>query len=338
MTQSGAVDADFLALPARRMADAALSRARDFNVTHADFRLERIRSQSLRLRDGHLDGAADAEDLGFAVRVIADGAWGFASGVVLGTEEAARIAETAVRAAQVSAEMTTRPVELAPEPTYDDVSWVSRYEIDPLSVPLAEKVELLSEWTRQLYEAPGVAHSAGSLRQVVENKFYADLAGTTTTQQRVRLQPELEVFGSDESTGVFDSMRTIAPPVGRGWEYVVGGAGTASWDWDRELTELPELLREKLKAPSVRAGSYDLVVHPSNLWLTIHESIGHATELDRALGYEAATRARRSRPPTGSAPCSTARPDERHRRPQRSSTAWPPSDTTTRGWPRSPGT
>jgi TldD protein len=79
-------------------------------------------------------------------------------------------------------------------------------------------------------------------------------------------------------------MRTLAPPAGRGWEYLTG----TGWNFQAELAELPELLAEKLKAPSVEAGRYDLVIDPSNLWLTIHESIGHATELDRALGYEAA--------------------------------------------------
>jgi TldD protein len=86
-------------------------------------------------------------------------------------------------------------------------------------------------------------------------------------------------------------MRSLAPPVGRGWEYLtggVGGPGRGGWDWDDELSRLPELLAEKLAAPSVEAGVYDLVIDPSNLWLTIHESIGHATELDRAVGYEAA--------------------------------------------------
>ena len=82
----------------------------------------------------------------------------------------------------------------------------------------------------------------------------------------------------------FDDMRTLAPPAGRGWEYLTG----TGWNFQAELAELPELLAEKLKAPSVEAGRYDLVIDPSNLWLTIHESIGHATELDRALGYEAA--------------------------------------------------
>ena len=123
-----------------------------------------------------------------------------------------------------------------------------------------------------------------SLLTVHENKFYADTAGTVTTQQRVRLHPQLTAVAVDETTGEFDSMRTIAPPVGRGWEYLTG----TGWDWDSELEQIPVLLAEKMRAPSVEAGRYDLVVDPSNLWLTIHESIGHATELDRALGYEAA--------------------------------------------------
>ena len=282
MTTRHAIDDSFTALPYRKMAEAALTRAQDFHVSHADFRFERIRHQDVRVRDGRLQGASDSEDIGFAVRVVLDGAWGFASGVVLGTQSAIGVAETAVRTAQVAAAMTTRPVELAPEPAYGDVEWVSAYDVDPLSVPLGEKVELLVGRSARLLQAAGVEHSSAGVRQVVENKFYTDLAGTTTTQQRVRVDPELEVHGTNQSTGVFDSMRSIAPPVGRGWEYLTDG-----YDWDAAVAELPDLLAGKLAAPSVEAGRYDLVIHPSNLWLTIHESVGHATELDRALGYEA---------------------------------------------------
>jgi TldD protein len=277
------IDPAFTSLPSRRLAEAALSRVRHFDVRHADFRLERVRYQDIRVRDGVLQGADDTEDLGFAVRVILNGAWGFASGVVLTPESAVQVAETAVHAAQIAAAVTTRSVDLAPEPVYDDVEWVSSYEIDPLGVPLREKADLLAAWSRRLLEAPGMSHSSGLLRQVVENKFYTDLAGTTTTQQRVRVHPAFEVHASDARSGRFDSMRTIAPPVARGWEYLVGDVH----DWEGELAELPQLLTEKLAAPTVEPGRYDLVIHPSNLWLTIHESVGHATELDRALGYEA---------------------------------------------------
>jgi TldD protein len=277
------LDPTFRALPHRSLGDVALGRAAELGATHADFRFERVRYQHLGVRDGVLQGAADAEDLGFAVRVIHGGAWGFASGVVLTEDEAVRLADTAVAVARLAAEMTAAPVELADEPVYDDVTWVSPYRVNPFEVPTAEKAALLVDWTNRLREHGFVEHATAGLQQVQENKYYADLAGTRTTQQRIRLQPSFEAMGSDAGTGVFDSMRSIAPPVGHGWEYLTDGL----WDWDAELFETPDLLAEKLKAPTVTPGIYDLVVHPSNLWLTIHESIGHATELDRVLGYEA---------------------------------------------------
>ena len=276
------IDPSFTALPYRRLAAAALSRARDFGVSHADFRFERVRYQHLSVRDGHLQGAEDSEDIGFAVRVVHRGAWGFAAGVALSTDEAVRVAEQAVNVAMVAAAMTRSPVELAPEPLHDEVAWCSSYLVNPFEVALGDKVELLQDWTRRLVAADAVDHASAALLQVQENKFYTDLAGTATTQQRIRLQPVVEAFGSRDDR--FDSMSSLAPPVGRGWEFVAGDDG---WDFETELGELPGLLAEKLAAPSVEAGRYDLVIDPSNLWLTIHESVGHATELDRALGYEA---------------------------------------------------
>ncbi len=278
------IDPEFLALPYQQLAAAALDRARSLGAHHADFRFERIRYQHIRARDGQLEGASQSEDLGLAVRVIHRGAWGFASGVVLDPAEAVRLAETAVRTAEVASAMTSVPVELAAEPVHAGETWVSSYDVDPFAVPLDEKVALLTGWTARLLGDERVEHARASVQLVLENKFYADLNGTSTTQQRVRVHPEVEVHGSNAVRGIFDSMRTIGPPAGRGWEYLTGAGGH---DWEAEVDGLPELLAEKLQAPTVDAGRYDLVIHPSNLWLTIHESIGHATELDRALGYEA---------------------------------------------------
>jgi TldD protein len=276
------IDPEFTALPLRALADAALSRAGDLGAEHVDFRLERIRRQTLRLSDGQLETAADADDLGFAVRVVKDGTWGFAAGIDLTPDAARRVAEQAIEVAKVSAAINRERIELAPEPSYGERRWVSSYEIDPFTVPISEKVALLSDWCRRLLADDRVAHSDAALMQVKENKFYADAAGTVTTQQRVRVAPVVSAVGLHE--GGFDTMRSLAPPAGRGYEYLTG----PTWDWDAELARIPEHLAEKLAAPSVEAGVYDLVIDPSNLWLTIHESIGHATELDRALGYEAA--------------------------------------------------
>src|SRR3954449_6456783 len=278
------VDESFLALPLSALTDAALTRAVDLGCEHADIRVERIRTQTISLRDARLESLTDGEDLGLSVRVVYEGTWGFAAGVVLTAAEAVRLAEEAVAVARVSAAMNTDRVELAPEPVYRDREWVSAYEVDPFAVPDAEKTALLVELSEQLLAADGVEHVTSMAVQVKEQKFYADTAGTRTRQQRVRVHPEFTALTVDRTTGTFESMRTLAPPVGRGWEFVTGDG----WDWRGELAEIPELLQEKTKAPSVDPGRYDLVVDPSNLWLTIHESIGHATELDRALGYEAA--------------------------------------------------
>jgi TldD protein len=278
------IDPSFLAMPKRGLAAAALERAQALGAEHADFRLERIRVGRLQLRDGALESSSDGEDVGLAVRVVHGGTWGFASGITRTPEAAAALADRAVATAQVSRVLSSEPVVLSPEPVYPDVTWVSSYDVDPFDVPVADRVARLAELSQRLMASDGVDHVDASLMQVIENKFYADTAGTMTTQQRVRIHPAFTAVNVDRAGGAFFSMRTLAPPAGRGWEYLTG----TGWDFDAEIAELPGLLMEHVKAPSVEPGSYDLVIDPSNLWLTIHESIGHATELDRALGYEAA--------------------------------------------------
>jgi len=161
--------------------------------------------------------------------------------------------------------------------------WVSPYDIDPWTLSDAERAEVLLGWSRTLLDA-GVTHVDASSQSVRENTYYADLAGSATLQQRLRIEPGLTAVRVDSETGDFDEMSTTAPPTARGWEYMLEGS---TWDWNAELAQLPDWLAEKMAAPSIEPGRYDLVIDPTNLWLTIHESIGHATELDRALGYEA---------------------------------------------------
>ncbi|HEX4726240.1 MAG TPA: TldD/PmbA family protein [Jatrophihabitans sp.] len=278
------LDEDFVALPADYLADAALGRADALGAEHADFRLERIRTASTTLRDGQLDSSSDDQVFGLSVRVLHQGAWGFAAGVDRNPGAVAELAEQAVATAKLSRVLSSEPVRLADEPVHAGVSWISDYQINPFDVPAEQRMARLLELSERLQSADGVDHVNALLVQVQENKYYADSAGTRTVQQRVRVQPEFTAVQVDLAGGRFSSMRTLAPPAGRGWEYLTG----TGWDLDAEIAELPELLAEHAKAPSVQAGTYDLVIDPTNLWLTIHESIGHATELDRALGYEAA--------------------------------------------------
>jgi TldD protein len=284
VTPNRGIDADFLSLPRHELADAALSAAAAAGATHADLRIHRLVNEIIQLRDGELETAVVNREIGLAVRVIVDGTWGFASHAELSPEVAAATARRAVSVASTLAALNTDRVELAPEPVYADATWVSSYEIDPFTVPTAEKIAVLHDYSGRLLAADGVDYVSASLHAIKEQTFYADTVGSSITQQRVRLMPALEAVTVDAGCG-FDSMRTLAPPMGRGWEVL---AGDDVWNWTDELAQLPSQLAEKIKAPSVTPGPTDLVIDPTNLWLTIHESIGHATEYDRAIGYEAA--------------------------------------------------
>src|ERR1700691_5021113 len=138
------IDPEFTALPLRDLADAAVAQAKALGAQHADFRAERLRAQQIGLSDGTPQTLFDADDTGVAVRVIVDGTWGFASAVDLTTDAAALAARQAIVVAQVAGGPHTGPIELAPEPAYGDVTWVSAYEIDPFTVSAADKVALLA--------------------------------------------------------------------------------------------------------------------------------------------------------------------------------------------------
>ncbi|TXI58153.1 TldD/PmbA family protein [Mycolicibacterium mageritense] len=285
MTAQRRVDTDFLELPRFELAQAALSAAVAAGASYADLRIHRITTEIIQLRDGELETSVVNREIGLAVRVIVDGTWGFASNAELAPGVAAETARRAVQVATTLAPLNAERIELAPEPVYADATWVSTYDIDPFSVPAADKIGVLDEYSGRLLAADGVDHVSAGVHAVKEQTFYADTFGSSITQQRVRVLPTLEAVAVDSAAGSFETMRTLAPPAARGWEAV---AGDEIWNWSAELAELPTLLAEKTKAPSVIAGPTDLVIDPSNLWLTIHESIGHATEYDRAVGYEAA--------------------------------------------------
>jgi TldD protein len=281
MTGPAAVDPAFTALPLDEVADAALSAAGGSD--HVEVRVERTRSAMASARDGRLEADAEGEGAGLSVRVLHKGTWGFAASSEVSPAAAAAAAREAVEVARVSSALSTERVELAPEPVHA-ATWVSSFEVSPFSIPPAERAALVIDWSARLLADHRVDHSDAGVMTVQEDKFYADLSGSRTVQERVRIQPAATVVGLGGNGGGFETMRTVGPPTGRGWEYVRG----KGWDWDAELASLPELLAEKMTAPALDAGRYDVVIDPSNLWLTIHESIGHATELDRALGYEAA--------------------------------------------------
>ena len=270
------LDPQFVIVNLAGIQDAALSTASRAGATYACVRVQQIKSRALHLRDQQVETALDHRDIGVGVRVIVDGAWGFAATSGL---DAASVADAAARACALARRCSQLPgpeVVLAAEPVATGV-YVSAYEVDPFEVAMNEMVDVLSANSALMV---GLDHTSVSLECATETVFLADLDGASVRQQRVRINPTYT--GVRLTDAGFDDMSTLAPPVGRGWEYCLDG-----WDWAGELAALPGLLDEKASAPSIEPGAYDLVIDPSNLWLTIHESVGHATEKDRALGYEA---------------------------------------------------
>lgn len=279
------LDAGFLSLPLTELADAALAACRRLGVDYGALRVVQTKRQVITLRNTDVESSATTTESGLSVRVVHGGVWGFAAGVAITPAEAARLAERAVAVARVSAPTVTTRVELAEEPVYADRTWASPYVLDPFDdVEESHKLAVLTDYAERLLAADGVDFVRVGLEAVRENVFYADTFGTTTTQTRVRILPTLSATSVDRARGSFESMRSVCPAAAAGWEYVESAASGLT----EEIERIPIWLAEKVKAPSVEPGRYDLVIDGSNLFLTIHESIGHATELDRALGYEAA--------------------------------------------------
>ena len=246
----GELDPSFLALPLDRLRAAGLERSLALGCTHAEVRVERVKSQVVQLRDAKLEMSLDDVEIGVGLRVVHEGSIGFAATADLSAEAVSRLADDAVQVAKTTARAVSRRVELSEEPGYGDVTWVSAFEIDPTAVPLSEKRELLEERSRRLLSAAGIDHVTASLLSVAEDKYFANLVGTVSKQRRVRVRPLIEALSVEPESREFETMRTLAPPAGRGYEYVTG----SGWHWDDELDQLPTLLAENKPPPPLSPG------------------------------------------------------------------------------------
>jgi TldD protein len=258
----------------------ALARARKDGATYADVRIVRRRAESLTVREDKLTDVSAGDDYGIGIRVIAQGAWGFAATPRLAVEPVERVASAAVALARANASLMKRPIALAPAPVYVDV-WQTPLTKDPFKIPIEDKAELLLAQNAEALKVPGVRFVTSQYYAISEWKLLATSEGSSIEQQVTRLAPSFQVTAVDDKRGEFETVAHSIAPRQAGWEYVEAA------NLKRDARKLGEQVLEKLAAPSVSAGTRELVLAPSNLWLTIHESIGHPTELDRALGYEA---------------------------------------------------
>jgi TldD protein len=266
----------------RDLAMRALDAARSAGADYADFRINRTRTQNISTRDRRVSGFTDSETFGFGVRVLVAGTWGFAASREVEREEVVRVARRAVAQARANQVAQRRRVELAPVDSYPDGVWRSPIEIDPFTVPVAEKVELLLAANTAALAVAGARFVTSSMAFVGEEKFFASSEGTVTEQTIYRCWPRMSVTAVAADGSDFQSRdSTPVQPLGLGYEHVRDARLVENAPvWAEEAVE-------KLTAKPVQPGSYDLVLLPSHLFLTIHESIAHPTELDRIMGFEA---------------------------------------------------
>jgi len=263
------------------LADAALTAAKQAGASYADIRINRYRNQFLFTRDRRVQNLVNTEDFGFGVRVIVDGTWGFASSSAVTKEDVAVIARQAVAIAKANRSINTDPVKLAPVEAYADVEWNTPLSKDPFEVPIQTKLDVLLAINDAALKVKDASFVSAFMLFVNEKKFFASSDGSYITQSLVRSWPNFTVTSVNRETNRFYSRTSLPAPLATGYEYI------ESLPLVEEARVAAEEAVGMHKAKPAVPGQKTLIVHPSNLWLTIHESVGHPTELDRALGYEA---------------------------------------------------
>ncbi len=266
----------------RELMMEALDAAKRAGASWADVRISRNRNNSVQTRERQVTDVVDTDTMGCGVRVLVDGCWGFCASQELTTAGVGSAAQEAVAIAKANRVARDRRVELAPAPAHPNATWRSSYTIDPFTIPIEEKADLLLRANAAALGVSGVRFVNSGLSFVKEERNYANTDGSVITQDYVRSWVTLACTAvSSDRTATATRGPEVVQPAGRGWEYILEA------DIVTNATQWGEEAAEKLLAKPVEPGRYDLILHPSQLFLTIHEALAHPTELDRAMGYEA---------------------------------------------------
>jgi TldD protein len=282
----------------KKLADVALNAAKAGGATYCDVRIGRYLRQFVITREDKVQNIVNTESTGIGIRVIAKGAWGFAATHDLSGDAVAKTTAQAIAIAKANARLRTEPVQLAPVKGVGEVSWKTPIVRNAMEVPIKDKVDLLLGVNAEAIKA-GANYVNSMLFLVNEQKYFASTDGSYIDQDVHRIWAPLRVTAIDKASGKFRVRAGLSAPRGMGFEYLDAKPADKielpcgavvyrdSYDMHADAVAAAKQAKEKLTAPSVKPGKYDLMLDPSHLWLTIHESVGHPLELDRVLGYEA---------------------------------------------------
>ena len=259
----------------------AINAAKIAGASYADARISRFQQNFVFTREQQIQNVVDTETFGCGVRTLVDGTWGFAATQKMTKQGVADAARNAVAIAKANRVARDKAVTLVPTEVHANVSWRSEFEIDPWTISIEEKADLLLRSNAEAMKAKNVAFVFSGLFFVRDERNYANTDGSVINQLAIKSWPLIQATAVSPDRTDFQNRTAATAPMGRGWEYV------KQLDLVAKARQAGEDASAKLSAKPVEVGRYDLVLDPGNMWLTIHESIGHPTELDRALGYEA---------------------------------------------------
>ena len=283
----------------KTLADVALNAATQAGASYCDVRIGRYLNQFITTRDLNVESVTNTESAGVGVRVVCNGAYGFAATSDMSPDAVAGAARQAVAIARANSRLQAEPVQLAPVKGVGEVAWATPIKKDWRGVPIKEKAELLIAANKAGMDG-GASFMQSLMFQVNQQKYFASTDGSYIDQDVHRMWMPVFATAVDKATNKFRSRQGLSSPVGMGYEYLdaraqdkvqaAGGVCTlykGSYDLIEDARACGRQAKEKLTAKSVAPGKYDLVLSPEHLWLTIHESVGHPTELDRVMGFEA---------------------------------------------------
>ncbi len=266
----------------RSLTESALGTAKRRGATYAEARVVQITSQSLSVRNGKVARSNWSQSSGIGIRAIVNGSWGFAAGPNLTKSHVEKTARKAVAVAKASSLVKLRNVSLAPEPPHQDV-WVTPYTIDPFSIPVEEKLALLSSTDKLLRKSKKITVAESRMGFRREKIFFANTDGAYIEQTLLRSGAGCSVTASSRG-----EIQRRSYPFSHG-----GHAASLGYELigALRLLENAERVRDEavalLSAKPCPAGEKDVIIDDTQLALQIHESCGHPSELDRVLGMEA---------------------------------------------------
>ncbi len=253
--------------------------AKGMDIEYADIRVAHYREQSIYLQDLSPKSIVDEESVGFGIRVLYEGAWGFASSTELSKEEIDRVLKRAYEIARASSIARGNfRVRLAEEPVHI-AKFETPVEKDPFEVPLHDKIDLLYRVNDAMLKVKGVVKTHSSMELRKRHQFFASTEGSLIETVIYTTNAGYTAFASGNNDSQQRSFQDY--PLNKGYEHI------ESLGLLENAERIANEAVMKLYADEPDEGIMDLVLDPSHLSLTIHESVGHPTELDRVLGYEA---------------------------------------------------